>query len=138
MLVLDRIAHFFPRKARKDIICYKVLRPFNHEIAQSPYYHFNYILGQEYTSSLSFHCTPTFGIHEGIHALLDIKDAFELAVSETSYIDKLFFGIYECVIPKGSKFFRGVWGGDHMPSIATERLTVVRCIDYNNPADMFC
>ena len=45
--------------------------------------------------------------------------------------DNNIYGVFECIIPKGSRYYRGLWESSIGPqeSIASDQLKVVRILD---------
>ena len=115
--------------AQEDIKCYKILFKFEKhpDILMAPYQNFNYELGVTYFTniSVSYNCN-TFGlsffrymfynlfdkfldvkgVNQGFHSFVNLKDAIKERNSDVDY-KKLV--ICECIIPKGSKYYKGAY-----------------------------
>lgn len=115
--------------AQEDIKCYKIL--FKSSVRQglfyAPYQLFNYELGVTYFTniSVSYNCN-TFGlsffryifykffndfldvkgVNQGFHSFVNLKNAIEERNSDVDY-KRLVIG--ECIIPKGAKYYKGIY-----------------------------
>ena len=118
-----------PKIAQEDIKCYKIL--FKSSVCPglfyAPYQNFNYKLGETYSTniSVSYNCN-TFGlsffryifynlfdkfldvkgVNQGFHSFVNLKDAIKERNSDVDY-KRLVIG--ECIIPKGSKYYKGAY-----------------------------
>jgi hypothetical protein len=118
-----------PKIAQEDIKCYKIL--FKSSVRQglfyAPYQLFNYELGVTYFTniSVSYNCN-TFGlsffryifykffndfldvkgVNQGFHSFVNLKNAIEERNSDVDY-KRLVIG--ECIIPKGAKYYKGIY-----------------------------
>ena len=115
--------------AQKDIKCYKILfkssvRP---GLFYAPYQLFNYELGVTYFTniSVSYNCN-TFGlsffryifynlfdkfldvkgVNQGFHSYLNLKNAIKEKNEDLNHEELV---ICECIIPKGSKYYKGTY-----------------------------
>ena len=115
--------------AQEDIKCYKIL--FKSSVRQglfyAPYQLFNYELGVTYFTniSVSYNCN-TFGlsffrylfykffndfldvkgVNQGFHSFVNLKNAIKEKNSDIDY-KRLVIG--ECIIPKGAKYYKGIY-----------------------------
>lgn len=115
--------------AQEDIKCYKILFKFERcpDVLMAPYQNFNYKLGKTHSTniSVSYNCN-TFrlsffrymfynlfdkfldvkGVNQGFHSFVNLKDAIKERNSDVDYKRLV---ICECIIPKGSKYYKGVY-----------------------------
>lgn len=115
--------------AQEDIKCYKIL--FKSSVCPglfyAPYQNFNYKLGVTYFTniSVSYNCN-TFGlsffryifynlfdkfldvkgVNQGFHSFVNLKDAIKERNSDVDYKRLV---ISECIISKGSKYYKGAY-----------------------------
>lgn len=113
--------------AQEDIKCYKILfkSRVRSDLFYAPYQNFNYELGVAYFTniSVSYNCN-TFGlsffryifynlfdkfldvkgVDQGFHSFVNLKDAIKKRNSDVDYKRLV---ICECIIPKGSKYYKG-------------------------------
>lgn len=98
-----------PIIAKKDIICYKIYLK-KEGYLSSPYLgHIPSI--QNFTelesNPTSFNCE--YFIYKGFHSFKHLKDAkLSVQLFPVLYTDSV---IYKCIIPKGSKCYRGFFAG---------------------------
>lgn len=137
MLACNRLHHLLKRTAKTDIVCYKTLIYINETQAISPFQEYPYILGKEEHTHLKFELFPYIGVNNGFHSFCFMYDAFELCYSLYDSVNPTKLSIYECIIPKGSHYYKGVWSSDNVPALASDRLTVIRPITYNDPLEMY-
>lgn len=98
-----------PIIAKKDIICYKIYLK-KEGYLSSPY--FGHIPSVQNFTELesnptSFDCK--YFIYKGFHSFKHLKDAKR----DTQFYPFLYTNniIYKCIIPKGSKYYRGLFAG---------------------------
>lgn len=102
----DSIGDAIPLIARKDIICYKRLKPLGHGYFKTPYREFTVKIGT-FMSVDSFGLSvDSFGlwfnqVNRGIHGYTSKKRAS----GETDRNEVM----VKCIIPKGTEYFRGVY-----------------------------
>ena len=95
----DSIDDTIPLIARKDIICYKRLKPLGHGYFKTPYREVTVKIG-------TFMSVDSFGlcfnrVDRGIHGYTSKKRAS----GETDRNEVM----VKCIIPKGTEYFRGVY-----------------------------
>jgi hypothetical protein len=130
------------QKAKKDITCFKVYvldLHYNKNLVYSFYQRVpvklrwnNVIVSDAFEKSRKDlvgsrkHITtklPGYGIEIGIHSFARSKDAIKLIHDEGIYIrntDK--FLVVKCIIPKGTLYWTGIFGGDK--SYASEKVII--------------
>ena len=118
--------NLFPIITKEPITVYKVLRGGNAKsTAKSPYQGHIYALGvqeEAYIEKRLGFWPPRIKIHEGLHAFVDLKNA-----KNEIWAHARGHHVYECVIPAGSKIYRGFWDeGGKIPNIVSNKLTVVK------------
>ena len=115
--------------AQEDIKCYKILfKSSAHPgLYYAPYQSFTYELGETYSTniSVSYDCN-TFGlsffrfifykffndfldvkgVNQGFHSFVNLKDAIKERKEDLNYEELV---ICECIIPKGSKYYKGAY-----------------------------
>lgn len=115
--------------AQEDIKCYKILfKSFEvPDLLIAQYLDFGYRLGETYHTnmSVSYDCNiyglsffrkifydlfnsflDVKGVNQGFHSFINLKDATKERNSDVDY-KRLVIG--ECVIPKGSKYYKGAY-----------------------------
>ena len=115
--------------AQEDIKCYKILfKSFVvPDLLVAQYQNFGYRLGETYHTniSVSYNCNTYVlsffrrmfydlfnsfldvkGVNQGFHSFVNLKDAIKERNSDVDY-KKLV--ICECIIPKGSKYYKGAY-----------------------------
>ena len=118
-----------PKIAQEDIKCYKILFKSSvyPDLFYAPYQHFNYKLGVTYFTniSVSYNCNifglsffrymfynifdkflDVKGVNQGFHSFVNLKNAIEEINSDIDYKELV---IGECIIPKGSKYYKGAY-----------------------------
>jgi len=134
-----------PLIAEKDITVYKVVENlkvidllfFKIITARTIYRRSKIRLGKTYKSELEYY-TNIFKrngtVEEGLHSFVNLKDcyyivpnicSYNITDSQTTYF--AFYFIIECIIPKGSEYYVGVF--DTIPSIASSKLKYVRIVE---------
>lgn len=99
-----------PIIAKKDIICYKIYNKTEEGYLSSPY--LGYIASMQNFTKLE--STPisngcAYLINNGFHSFKHLKDAkHEIKWYPFIYKNNI---IYKCIIPKGSKYYRGIFAG---------------------------
>lgn len=99
-----------PRIADEDIIVYKVVSPFTENTFVTLFRQALVELRQTYDSTLSCPIPLSdglYGITEGLHSFRRKENAFAYTKKLSFLSIKLI--ILECVIPKGSKYYKGMF-----------------------------
>ena len=141
--------------ASKDITCYKVLLKLENEINNtifyvSPFWHFTYFSNRTDLDNKVFKAEKTYGL-ESVHGD-DLKPtyidnepvSYELnsgffhmykdydsavkAIKRLVPREKESYAVFECVIPKGSRYYEGFTSIYLLPSIASDKLKIVKQI----------
>lgn len=95
-----------------------------------------YVLGVEQFSIIA---TDSFGnVTNGLHTFPNLSDAI-VELNKTRRSEYLYderpedvseFTIYECLVPRGARYYRGVWEYYYpdykIPNLVTNRLTIVK------------
>jgi hypothetical protein len=100
-----------PQIANKNIFCYKIFKVRPNKGLVSPYRNKEYEIGIRNYSRLEYHlaCTQT---HEldivdiGIHSFIYLRDA--IIERDTQFVYQSVH-IVKCMIPKGAKYYTGVF-----------------------------
>lgn len=125
-----RLLGVIPRIALKDRVVYKFLR-FEKGRFLSPYMDSEYMAGWTYESA----CKPVWSpsgpmgaivIEKGIHALSRIEDV--RLVINYCQSEGYHYAIATCIIPRGTRYWRGRWSG--FASVATGKLRVLKIEPY--------
>jgi len=95
--------------AKKDIVCYKVLKRFGDNSLYAYFQDFSYTPGISYSCLLGRYW---WRVEEGFHSFVNIDDArdwrchtnYNSAWREPPVV------VVRCVIPKGSEYYTGYWG----------------------------
>lgn len=157
-LKLAKISDYFRKTATEDITVYKVYEksPFHLDIINSPYKNFPTSIGEVQTSDILVYRLDG-RITVGIHSFPRLEDAYRecdhLRTNRRSknmatigrYLNnpssmpfkvspRLFKApaifVYECIIPKGSKYYTGIWeDSDNIPNIVSNTLIVQSVYD---------
>lgn len=136
--------------ASEDITCYKVLLKLENEISNTVFYvspvrHFTYFSNRTDLNNKVFKAEKAYGLEDShgddlkqiyidnepvsyelnsgfFHMYKDYDSAVKAIKSSPleSYV------IFECVIPKGSRYYEGVTSIYLLPSIASDRLKIVK------------
>lgn len=128
----------------KDIECYKflikkagTLATIDGEVKtkwESPFRDYRWQLGKTLSTRID-HGTPTklryYEVDEGFHSLLllhDIKENVNMynAREHGASVVKIF----KCIIPKGSKVYRGYWETANSPGYTSDTIIVKRQINF--------
>ena len=105
-----------PFRAEKDITCYKVFEIKTDEVLVSPYQKKRFQLGKLYTDTVKAAVFPTSPYRSDIdggffHSFMDMegaKEEMDQLHGCRDYVNgKIQLAIYECLIPKGAKMFKG-------------------------------
>ena len=110
-----------PSKATKDIVCYKFLiRRAGQNYLTSPYTCFRWKIGKEYTADRSAPRYVPGNIRDGYFHSYEYKEAAEFEAKEfiDNRLDVMEYHIVKCIIPKGSRYYKGIHtgGGDGFAS----------------------
>lgn len=108
-----------PKIAEEDIICYKFYRRYN-EILISPYQGFmapeigivaNTELGKSYRSTDNGSYIHSFlgfkRVDKGFHSFKTLE---EIKHEVNGYWNNLGLVIFKCIIPRGSSYYKGIFG----------------------------
>jgi len=123
MCMLIRWSGLIPRKAVIERTVYKVMKVYDDGRIVSMYRNHQYNLGELNETFLTFSKRSRMSrtVHQGLHAYVHYDDALseqqraELAdLCSRSRLPLLEprdfkYEIFECTIPRGAKFYRGVW-----------------------------
>lgn len=111
--------------AQEDIKCYKILFSFCPDMFWAPYQNFTYELEKIYSTNMSvtYDCNTiglsflryifynffsdildVKGVNQGFHSFVNLKDAIK---GRNKDIDYKRLVVCECIIPKGSKYYKG-------------------------------
>jgi len=115
--------------ARKDIKCYKVALETEPNVFQGPYYGSKYIVDNSVQTVPHFETKADyFIVYYGFHSFRTKKSALK----EISYWNNRFTSrgdddiatVIECIIPKGTQYFRGIFAPDidALKCFASEKL----------------
>lgn len=114
--------------AKEDIICYKVYSKNKWGQLESPFQYHETEIGLQPKVKLGISSTPyQFDIEEGYHSLTKLTDKFIRNCSVRNAV------LIECVIPKGTKYVIGDWGGawdDRNNAYASERIQLIKEIPF--------
>ena len=124
-------SHIKPKVAEEDIVCYKILQVYSDKIC-SPYMEYKWKLGKV-RRAWGWWNIPRNPDIEGIqkgcfHSFETLDDA----VSEARVARGNLY-VYECVIPKGTKYWAGTYSRMRIPSYASRKLKVVKKIEIDVP-----
>ena len=114
--------------AKSDIRCYKVARIFTQidgvRAYMTPFQGSLIEIGKTYNSELSIERIGflKYGIFRGIHCFMKAEDCF--AFLSESYNLSMDYAVIECIIPKGSSYYRGYFREKN--SFTSDCLTYVR------------
>lgn len=114
--------------AQEDIKCYKILYKSVHsDMYYAPYQNFIYMLGETYFTnmSVSYDCNiyglsffkfmlyyffnnllDIKGVNQGFHSYVNLKNAIKERNEDLNHEELV---ICECIIPKGSKYYKGTY-----------------------------
>lgn len=99
-----------PIIAKKDIICYKIYNKTEEGYLSSPY--LGYIASMQNFTELEpnpIGSDHKYIINKGFHSFKHLKNAkLDVQFYPFLYTDNI---IYKCIIPKGSKYYRGLFAG---------------------------
>ncbi len=117
-------------KARKDIICYKIVPTPNSEVIYSKIFHFEYHFGKLYKTDLGKVTQHPYyySIEEGFHSYKELpilwRNMYITAKSGFYNIHKNI--IIECIIPADSTYY-----GNEFGELVSDSI-IVKSIYYNN------
>lgn len=115
-LTVKRFA--FKKKAKKDIVCYKILYKLGYTY-KSQFQGFEYVTGVMYNTELGKKvkdpANKEWGIYQGFHSYANKKDSKHL-YAESSEV------CMQCRIPKGSYYYEGKFG--NCKSYASESIII--------------
>lgn len=139
--------------ASKDITCYKVLLKLENEISNTVFYvspvrHFIYFSNRTDLNNKVFKAEKAYGLenspdddleptyidnepvsyelNSGFFHMYKDYDSAVKAIKRLVPREKESYAIFECVIPKGSRYYEGVTSIYLLPSIASDRLKIVK------------
>lgn len=114
-----------PFIAKRDIKVYKILTINILNEWHSPFMLKEYIPWETYTSDLEI--VRTGRVEDGLHSIVSLKEAIELANDMRPYRYGEFIIIVEAIIPKGSRYYKGTFD-KHYSSIASDALYITNKI----------
>lgn len=140
--------------AKKDIVCYKVLKymkssnsptgtilctPFANQMVSEEIVNGNFDFEAVGTPKIEQENDNEYSISEGyIHTCAD-KESADAVYLQCVYYHESYcankFEIYECVIPKGTRYYEGVLSHDKLisrASYASEKIRFVKKLDISN------
>ena len=139
--------------ASKDITCYKVLLKLENEINNTVFYvspvrHFTYFSNRTDLNNKVFKAEKAYGLenspdddleptyidnepvsyelNSGFFHMYKDYDSAVKAIKRLVPREKESYAVFECVIPKGSHYYEGVTSTYLLPSIASDRLKIVK------------
>ncbi len=104
------------KRAKTDIICYKIVKKHNKFYYKTLYKNFLITIGGTYTSTFTKDkWNDHWEIERGLHSLITLQDAQILRFAETNNFlgNHNDFIIVRCSIPKGSKYYEGTFGSSY-------------------------
>lgn len=123
-LKLDKSKYPLPLLATEDLIVYKLVLAYHKNFNEyekikycTPYYGSDVEIGCTYTSEFSFNGRGD--VEKGLHSYCNLQDV--------QGIRSEFERIIKCLIPKGSRYFRGSFG--KYESLASDQLTYLELIN---------
>lgn len=144
-----------PKTARKDIVCYKILENINtwngRKYGYTPFMGCSVDLGETYEAlgdlqvksfdfktwfETPFGCYETWVGEGAIHTFKTLDGAKKMF---TNHRLRHLYGInrscviVKCIIPKGTKYFSGVFEDTRIPSYASTELTYTEEIVFTEP-----
>ena len=142
-----RFRDFFPKTTEEPITVYKVLRVENDAYSKkiemsSPHIGTIYRLGQlmkaKMSKSLRSVFPVSFNVNHGLHTFVNLRDAIDQSVicfrdnywqDQWSGENSVSYKVFECEIPAGSQYYRGVWASrlpKLVPNIVSNQLLVIK------------
>lgn len=123
-LTVKRFA--FKKKAKKDIVCYKVLYKWGYTY-RSQFQRFEYVTGMMYNTELGKKVKDPFNrewdIYQGFHSYANKEDSKPKRLcAEISAV------CMQCIIPKGSYYYEGKFG--KCKSYASESIIIDHIVDF--------
>lgn len=111
-----------PKKAKKDIVCYKYLKVVEGDGIHSPFNtQFKWKIGDEYVAENEKYRRGRYEISQGyFHTYAKYTDCYYCANRHTDAI------ICMCVIPKGTYYYEGMVNGGVCDGYASKHLKIVR------------
>lgn len=134
-LVVSKLA--YKRVALKDITVYKQISSFEDEdnvYYVTPYRHAEINIGETYDSDITKYGR---NVERGLHSFVNITDCFD----NSRWVDKSFYSssqrkvievkpvLVECVIPRGSRYYKGKFDGRE--SYTSNKLRYVRILKFS-------
>lgn len=119
----------YPSKATKDIVCYKYLiKKKGIKDLMSPFTGFRWEAGKEYTADRSAPRFVSNNIKDGYFHSYEYKEAAEFEGEEFTHIrSHVEYRIVKCIIPKGSRYYKGIHtGGDG--GYASKKIKIVEVL----------
>ena len=137
-----------PKIASKDITCYKILLLTSDNFYISPYRHFTFFENQVNPKkvfkakkswwTINIHGDDlevfndngidAFTLNSGVFHMYKDYDSAVKAIKWLVPREKESYAIFECVIPKGSRYYEGFTSIYRLPSIASDKLKIVKQI----------
>ena len=137
-----------PKIASKDITCYKILLLTSGNFYISPYRHFTFFENQVNPKkvfkakkswwTINIHGDDlepfndngidAFTLNSGVFHMYKDYDSAVKAIKWLVPREKESYAIFECVIPKGSRYYEGFTSIYRLPSIASDKLKIVKQI----------
>ena len=137
-----------PKIVSKDITCYKILLLTSDNFYISPYRHFTFFENQVNPKkvfkakkswwTINIHGDDlelfndngidAFTLNSGFFHMYKDYDSAVKAIKWLVPREKESYAIFECVIPKGSRYYEGFTSIYRLPSIASDRLKIVKQI----------
>ena len=135
-----------PKIASKDITCYKILLLTSDNFYISPYRHFTFFENQVNPKkvfkakkswwTINIHGDDlelfndngidAFTLNSGVFHMYKDYDSAVKAIKWLVPREKESYAIFECVIPKGSRYYEGFTSIYRLPSIASDKLKFIK------------
>lgn len=97
--------------AKEDIVCYKAIKQYKLAKGYMTFYRdYPIELGNTYKSELILLEYQIFNAIEiGLHSFENYEDCKKFISDNTKYVYNKEYFIVKCIIPKGSKYFKGIY-----------------------------
>ncbi len=146
-MVLNKFKDLFLKTAQEDIIVYKILGSTRSGDLQTPYRDHRYSMDTPYETHITRSIKDVGDRYTTMLRIVSEKGfhSFSTLSSAKQQIHRIRYtarnpyrlGIYECVVPKGSKYLTGCWSvhysdGVRVPNIVSNQLIIKRKVaDYS-------
>ena len=130
-LIIESESNPKPKIVDRPIVCYKVVERWLGDW-QTPYRSKKIEIGKTYESKLDCKCDGymNFSVEAGLHSMTDYKSAQKLKEILQFDEPKYTYEIIKCAIPKGSRYYKGIFKANYINSLSSYASDKIEYIEF--------